>query len=103
MSEDLPSKVLMRAAGLLDRKWGWARLPIRLSIVTLIGLRETLRRENLFDPAGVTVGWGPERPAPLRSLARTLDGAGTDPRHRAMGSAGSNLRVGRPARRNRSP
>ena len=80
-------KAWMKVAETLDRKWGWNHLPKPLAIVTLIGLRMTLRRENLYDTTGVTVGWGPEKPVPGRSLVRSADGTGTDPHHPAMGSA----------------
>ena len=80
-------KVWMKIADALDRKWGWNHLPKPLAVFTLIGVRMTLRRQNLYDTTGVTVGWGPEKPVPGRSLVRSADGAGTDPHHPAMGSA----------------
>ena len=88
-SEGLIGDLSMKAARFLDRTWGWDRLPMPLSVVALMGLRMTLRRENLYDPSGTVVPWGPETPADQRSLTRSLDGSGTDPYHRAMGSAGS--------------
>ncbi len=80
---------MLRIAGMLDRKWGWDRLPLPLSIVTLIKLRDRLRRENLFDPAGTKVDWGPEVPAPIRTRARSTNGRETDPVRPEMGKAES--------------
>ncbi len=73
----------------VDLRVGWDRLPVFPAILTLLGLRMKLRRENLFDTTGVTVGWGPEQPAPGRALTRSSDGTGTDPYHPEMGSAGT--------------
>ncbi len=80
----------MRLSGVLDRKYGWYRLPKPVAMLTLIGVRMKLRRENLFDTSGTDVGWGPESP-PLgpRALVRTPDGRGTDPNYPDMGSAGA--------------
>jgi hypothetical protein len=79
----------MWVAGTVDRAWGWDRLRVFPALLTLLGLRMRLRRENLFDTTGVTVGWGPERPVPSRRLTRSIDGAETDPHHPGMGAAGS--------------
>jgi Animal haem peroxidase len=73
----------------VDRVWGWDRLRVFPALLTLLGLRMRLRRENLFDATGVTVGWGPERSVPSRRLTRSIDGTETDPHHPGMGAAGS--------------
>jgi len=86
----------MWVTGHLDHRWGWDKLPKPLALLTLTGLRMTLRRENLHDTTGVTVGWGPELDMPPdRSMARTSSGVGTDPNHPQMGAAGT--RFGRNA------
>jgi hypothetical protein len=83
-------KGFMWFTGTIDRKYKWHRMPKPLAIVTLIGLRMTLRRQNLYDTSGSPVGWGPESPpSSWRSLVRTADGTGTDPHHPEMGSAGT--------------
>jgi hypothetical protein len=79
----------MWLAGTVDRAFGWDRLRGMPALLTLLGLRMRLRRENLFDTTGVTVGWGPERPLSSRRLTRSIDGSETDPHHPAMGAAGS--------------
>ena len=69
--------ILSRTASSLDRRFGWARLPKPIAILTLVGLRTRLRHENLYDtetvhplpPAGET----PER----ARRARTWTGATT--------------------------
>ena len=82
-------RVTMWLAGALDRGWGWDRLGMTGGLFTLLGLRMRLRRQNLFDTTGVSVGWGPERPALGRALVRSSNGVGTDPYHPEMGSAGT--------------
>lgn len=78
----------------LDRAFHWDRLPYPLALLTLLGLRHSLREQNLYDPdapgrlreaqrdreAGARTG--------RRSLTRAIDGAGTHPRHSGMGAVG---------------
>jgi hypothetical protein len=54
----------------------------------LIGVRMTLRRHNLHDPAGESVPWGPNPlPPGPRSFVRSVDGTGNDLNIPEMGSA----------------
>ena len=81
--------LLTDAAGRLDRRYGWDRLPWPLGLLTLIGLRNRLRQKNLYD-----VGRGPlDRPDvsdhPRYQTARTLDGTFNDLDDPLMGSLGS--------------
>ena len=64
MNEGFFTKQYMRVAEALDRKYGWDHLPKPLALFSLIGIRVKLRRQNLFDTTGTTVGWGPETPVP---------------------------------------
>src|SRR4051812_9667922 len=74
----------------VDRRIGWSRLPKPAALVTLMGLRMRLRRDNLFDPAGRTLQWAPSPlPAGERPLTRTADGTGNDLTHPEMGSVGA--------------
>src|SRR5207249_10414998 len=62
------------AAEALDRRVGWDKLPLPVAMLVLIGLRNVLRRKNLYDS-----GRGPlDRPDvsehPRYLTARTLDG-----------------------------
>jgi hypothetical protein len=83
-------KFFMWLTGTLDRRFGWDRLPKPVALMTLTGLRMTLRRHNLYDTTGEAANWGPELPPPgPRSLVRTSDGTDNDPAIPDMGSAGS--------------
>jgi hypothetical protein len=88
MRDSIFNRSFMRIAGAVDRRIGWYRLPKPLALVVLIGVRMTLRRHNLYDPAGTDVPWGPNPlPPGPRSLVRTIDGTGNDLNIAAMGSA----------------
>jgi hypothetical protein len=77
----------------VDKKVGWHRLPLPLGIPTLIGIRERLRHENLFD-TGVPDSPDVLPPYDPRFLtARTLDGTYNDLSRPMMGSM--NTRFGR--------
>ncbi|GIF73949.1 peroxidase family protein [Asanoa siamensis] len=70
----------------VDRRFGWHRLPLPLGLAVLVGVRDTLRRENLHDAGG--------RPAAAPFMAayttrRTADGAWNDLDDGAMGMAGA--------------
>jgi heme peroxidase len=75
-------RLLARVATFVDTRIGWDRLPPPLGIVTLIGLRNRLREENLTDTG--LVHPTPRRPANLN--VRTLDGGWNDLSRPAMGS-----------------
>jgi hypothetical protein len=89
MRDGFVKKAYIKVAAALDWKYDWDDLPKPIALLTLTGVRMRLRRENLFDTTGTTVGWGPETPVPGRSLVRSSDGTGTDPNHPEMGSAGT--------------
>jgi hypothetical protein len=73
----------------LDRRFGWDRLPLLLGAPVLIGLRQRLRRENLYD-TGTGVPVQPPPPGGDRHLtARTLDGSYNDLSDPAMGAVGA--------------
>ena len=77
--------LLSKAAGILDRRFGLRdRLPRPIGVLTLVGLRQSLRRENLHD-TGVSDVAAP--PAGDTSV-RQLDGSYTDLDHPAMGRIG---------------
>ena len=90
MADGVVKRVFMRFTERLDRRYRWDHLPKPLSMVTLTGLRMTLRRHNLFDATGETVPWGPEPlPDGPRQLVRSSDGTGNDVTRPEMGSAGT--------------
>lgn len=49
MSASLLSRLVSRIGDRLDRKYGWDNLSVPLGLLTLAGLRQSLRGENLFD------------------------------------------------------
>jgi Animal haem peroxidase len=83
------ARLLIPVSSFLDKRLGWDRLPRPLGIVTLIGLREQLRKQNLSDTGLVK----PSPPRPPDVHARTLDGSWNDLSRPAMGSL--NTRFGR--------
>jgi len=73
----------------IDRRIGWDKLPLPLAMLVLIGLRNVLRRKNLYD-----TGRGPlDKPDvedhPRYMTARTLDGTFNNLDDPLMGSLGS--------------
>jgi hypothetical protein len=86
MFESLFSRLFIQASVLLDRRFGWHRLPVPLGILVLIGLRRKLRKENLYDTESVAPTTRP--PEDNRYLtARTADGRFNDLENPEMGSA----------------
>ncbi|MDQ1424946.1 MAG: hypothetical protein QOD72_2444, partial [Acidimicrobiaceae bacterium] len=81
---------LMAVTERIDRRIGWSRLPKPAALLTLMGLRMRLRRDNLFDPDGLVLPWTPSPlPDGQRPLTRTADGTGNDLTHPTMGSVGT--------------
>ena len=75
----------------VDRRIGWDRLPKLPGLVVLVGLRNVLRRENLYDTGGAPVRDAPAV-APFEArfrTERTADGSHNDLAEPAMGMAGS--------------
>jgi hypothetical protein len=80
-----------RVAQRVDRRYGWYRLPRALALATLVGVRNTLRRENLYD-TGSASGFPASPPGPPTAeqlTSRTLDGSYNDLDNPRMGMAGS--------------
>jgi heme peroxidase len=79
-----------RAAEAVDQSVGWDRLPVPLGLLTLLGLRHTLREQNLSDTEAAnpvdTPAPTPDRP---HLKARTPDGTYNDLGNPRMGSAGT--------------
>jgi hypothetical protein len=79
----------------LDHRRGWYRLPRPLGLVTLVGVRNILRRSNLVDTTNQPQE-NPSVPLPYSSAVlteRTADGSWNDLDEPAMGMA--NTRFGR--------
>ena len=87
------TKAFMDAMESVDKRIGWHRLPRPLALPTLIGIRERLRHENLFD-TGLPDPPEGAPPYDARYLtARALDGTYNDLRSPMMGAM--NTRFGR--------
>ena len=77
----------------VDHSLGWDKLPRALGLLALVGIRNKLRRKNLYD----TVATAPtvEQPVPAAPpgdphlTARTADGTFNDLRSPTMGAAGT--------------
>jgi len=84
-------RLYSRAAEFLDHKIGWYRLPVPLALAVLSGLRDVLRRENLYDTSGEPAVDLPsvEPPTPEVRTTRTVDGTYNDLDQPRMGMAGS--------------
>lgn len=75
-----------RLADRIDRTVGWWRLPRSLGLAVLVGIRDSLRTNNLYD--GGRGACPPAAPAPDPSASRTVDGTGNDSGDSSMGSVG---------------
>src|SRR5260370_18064210 len=87
-----------KITGKVAVKHPWYTLPKDLGLAELIGIRDTLRRENLFDTSRLP-SVDPVKPPPYDEsylTARTPDGSWNDLEHPEMGMA--NTRFGRNVR-----
>jgi hypothetical protein len=85
------TSLFTRLTGWATRTSRWARLPTPLALATMIGYRNRLRRENLYDTESPATRNRPV-PAPERGrhlTARTADGTYNDLENPRMGSAGT--------------
>ena len=77
-------------AQLVDHRIGWDKLPPPLGLATLAGIRNTLRKENLYDTAAAPSFPVSDLPMDERYLtARTPDGTFNDLSNPRMGAAGT--------------
>lgn len=78
-------------AELIDHKVGWYRLPLPLGLAVLAGLRDVLRKRNLYDTTHMPAVNLPPVAAvtPEVRTTRTLDGTYNDLDEPRMGMAGS--------------
>ncbi|HEY5980576.1 MAG TPA: peroxidase family protein, partial [Microlunatus sp.] len=79
--------LLSRATEWVDHKIGWHRLPTPLGLLVLVGVRDTLREQNLYDTEAGTDPTPPPADASV-TIRRTVDGTYNDLDHPMMGSAG---------------
>jgi hypothetical protein len=88
-----------RVSALVDRRVGWDKLPTPAGLLVLIGLRNTLRRQNLHDTARAVAAPGDAPPFDSSYLAnRTADGTYNDLEHPTTGARhtrfGRNVPIG---------
>jgi hypothetical protein len=81
------------AATKVDQKLGWYKLPPPLGLLALVGMRGTLRQDNLVDTGSVQAAGTPPVPPEGYLEARSVDGVFNDLKDPMMGSA--NTRFGR--------
>jgi Animal haem peroxidase len=91
-------RILRALAAKLDRTPGWDRLPTPLGLATLVGLRDAMRRNNLYSTNGLPVTQLPPLASqtPTDLTTRTPDGSYNDLENPRAGMAGS--RFGRNVR-----
>ncbi len=89
--DSLRWRLFDRLTHLVDLRRGWYRLPRPLGLLTLIGVRDVLRRENLFDTTGQPAVNPVQAPAFSSSVLseRSADGSWNDLDHPEMGMAGT--------------
>jgi heme peroxidase len=80
------SRLMARPARWLERTVGWPKLPKYTGIFALVGVRDRLRAECLFD-TGVPAEGG--TPTEAQFKYRTADGRWNDLEHPNMGAAGT--------------
>ncbi len=80
------SRLMARPARWLERRFGWPNLPRYTGIFALVGVRDRLRAECLFD-TGVPAAGG--TPSEAQHKYRTADGTWNDLEHPRMGAAGT--------------
>ena len=73
----------------LDSRFHWDRLGRPLGLITLLGLRHSLREHNLYDPGPRDDGPAAPGDAPPRMRTRTIDGRHTHPYHATAGAVGT--------------
>ncbi|HEV3401275.1 MAG TPA: peroxidase family protein, partial [Acidimicrobiales bacterium] len=78
------SRLMARPARWLERTFGWPNLPKYTGIFALVGVRDRLRADCLFD-TGVPAQGG--TPTEAQHKYRTADGTWNDLEHPNMGAA----------------
>ncbi len=73
----------------VDKRIGWHRLPMPVGLLTLIGLRDRLREQNLYDTGRGKTNGSAAPPDERQLNARTIDGSYNDLDDPLMGTKGS--------------
>ena len=97
-----PFSLYNDAAAALDRRVGWDKLPKPIAMLVLIGLRNILREQNLYDTGRGPLDQPDVSDHPRYLTARTLDGTFNDLDDPLMGSLGSRFGRNVPLERDRA-
>lgn len=83
--------IVAAVSAVVDRWVGWDKLPTPLGLLTLFGLRATLRQRNLYDTSSLAATNRPplKAPSPSDRTGRTTDGSYNDLDNPTVGMAGS--------------
>jgi hypothetical protein len=102
MSESALRRAFAKLAVAIDRRRRWDQFPTPVSLALLMGIRNSLREQNLYDTndAASRPRLDPQ-PAPRWLTARTVDGTYNDLAAPAMGAAGTRFGRNVPLRRTR--
>ncbi|MGW5316674.1 peroxidase family protein [Nocardia thailandica] len=84
----LPVRLLADLAEVVDRRFGWSRLPTPAGLAVLVGLRSALRAHNLVDTGGHPGDPLPPDTGGAHRGARTVDGTYNDLAAPRTGSVG---------------
>src|SRR3569833_1409453 len=85
-------RIVARSVEAAEHNFGWHRLPVPLGLLTLVGIRITLREHNLYDTESIAPSTRPRvmPPSDGRHLKRRMpDGTCSDLRDPRMGAAGA--------------
>jgi hypothetical protein len=83
----LSQRIVIKAAEFVDRRWHWDKIPVPLGLLTLIGVRDALRENNLYDMYDGAPPEAPPHPAADYLTVRTVDGSYNDLSSPSMGMA----------------
>ena len=84
-------RIYDQAAQALDRAVGWDKLPKVFGLLVLMGLRNILRQQNLYDTSALPSAVPPKVPelGPETFTTRTPDGSYNNPGRPTEGMAGT--------------
>ena len=83
------AQLFIKLAEFLDRRWGWDNLPPTLGLLSLVGIRNRLREDNLYDTYDGSPPAAPAREPQEYLTVRTVDGSYNDLSAPSMGMAGT--------------
>ena len=85
----IATRFLLQVSEAVDRKWGWDKIGLPLGLLTLIGVRDKLREDNLYDAYDAQPPPAPQHDPSEYLNIRTIDGSYNDLGNPSMGMAGT--------------